>query len=281
MAIRSNTTARNSKKAAEYTALAAKRITSPSAVAPQRPPSVLVYARNKQGKTRFCLSPGKGNVLIIDPERGTDRFLKADPDVWHVSHWLDLDDVYKFLKYGDHSYKYCALDGTTRMANMALRFVMEQAEERDISRKPGMVTQRDYGKAGELFKGMLYNFHTLDIGVIYTAHERLVTNEFEEEDDDVEESDTRFVPDLPAGIRSSLNAIVDVVGRLYTVRVPSMDGDQDVIQRRLWLAPSVTYDTGARSEYHLPDYLPNPSVRRLVNLLNGKRASNGNEAVRS
>jgi len=259
----------------DYSAIAAAKITSPSKRAESgggvRRPSILVYSRNKKGKTRFCLTAGRGKVLIIDPEQGTDRFIKADPDVWHLESWEEIDDIYKFLRSGDHKYEWVAFDGATRIANMALRYVTRRAEEADLNRRPGQVTQRDYGNAGELFKQMLFSFHALpDVGVIYTAQERQIdAGEGEDEDDEVEISNIQYVPDLPKGSRAALNSIVDVIGRIYTVRVPGKDGD-NVVQRRLWLAPSVSYDTGARSEYKLPDFLKNPTVPRLVALLEGE-----------
>lgn len=256
----------------DYSALARKRITTPADLAKSnggvRSPSVLVYSRNKKGKTRFCLTAGRGKVLVVDPEHGTDRFIKAAPHVWHLQSWEETDDIYKFLRSGDHPYEWVAFDGLTRISNMALRYVMRRAEEADLSqRKPGTVTQRDYGNAGELMKGLFYNFHTLPLGVIYTAQERQIeVGNNDDEDDEVEAADVQYVPDLPKGVRSAVNSIVDVIGRVYTVKVPGEDGNS-VVRRRLWLAPSVSYDTGARSEYKLPDYLENPTVPRLVRLI--------------
>lgn len=273
--VRRARTQANTRK--DYSAIAKAKITTPSDLAQSsggvRRPSILVYSRNKKGKTRFSLTAGRGKILIVDPEHGTDRFLKAKPHVWHLQSWEELDDVYKFLRSGDHSYEWVGFDGTTRIANMALRFVTRRAEEADLNRKPGNVTQRDYGNAGELFKQMLYSFHSLPLGVIYTAQERQIDGgEGEDEDDEVEVSNIQYVPDLPKGSRAALNSIVDVIGRLYVVRVPGEDGN-NVVKRRLWLAPSVAYDTGARSEYKLPDYLENPTVPRLVSLIEGKKAN--------
>jgi hypothetical protein len=255
-------------KARDYAAIAESKITQPSKQ-PQRRPNILVYARNKKGKTRFCLTAGK--VLVIDPEHGTDRFLRADPDVWHLEAWEEMDDIYKYLRSGQHHYEWVAFDGLTRIANLALRYVMHQAEEHDLARRPGLTKLQDYRNAGELMKGMLYNFHTLDMGVIYTAQERqMEVRDSGEEDEDAEESSTQYVPDLPKGTRALVNSLVDVIGRLYTVRVPGKEGNT-VIRRRLWLSPSVSYDTGFRSEYVLPDYLENPTVTRLVNMMEGKK----------
>lgn len=268
---RSGAVTRTSATGKDYAAIAASKITSPSKLT-ERLPTILVYGRNKKGKTRFAMSPGQGNVLIVDPEHGTDPYIERDPHVWHLTSWDELDEIYKFLRHTPHGYTWVALDGLTRMSNMALRYVMSQAEEHDLNRRPGMVQQRDYGKAGELMKGMLYNFRNLDIGVIYTAHERQQEGGGFDEDEDVEESSVEYVADLPKGVRAAVNGIVDVIGRLYVVKVDK--GDKQVLQRRLWLEPSAIYDTGARSDHVLPQYLANPTIPRMVKLMK-EGASNG------
>lgn len=254
--------------AKDYKAIAKAKIQRPSQVQEERRPSILIYARNKKGKTRFCTTPGAGKVLIIDPEHGTDPMTRLNPHVWHIEKWEDLDDVYRYLRTQEHGYEWVALDGLTRFANMALRYVMGQAEESDLTRQPGMVQMKDYGKSGELMKGMLYNFHNLPLGKIYTAQERMVEGDFSEEDEDTEPSQLMYVPDLPKGTRTTVNGLVDVIARLYTVNVFSKKYDKEMIQRRLWLSPSAMYDTGYRSDYILPDYLANPTVERLISLMN-------------
>lgn len=255
--------------AKDYKAIAAKHIRKPG----QRPPRLLVYGRNKQGKTTFCASAP--NVLIIDPEGGAE-FVNSDADLWPVSSWADMQEVFQFLRSGQHKYDWVALDGLTRIANMSLRYVMQQQEERDLDRIPGMVQLKDYGKSGELMKGMLFNFHALPMGVIYTAQDRLDSTSFSDaEDEDVEEADARFVPDLPKGVRSSVNAIVDVIGRIYTVTVEGTNSKGQEVkgrQRRMWLAPCEQYDTGYRAKRKLPSYLKNPTLPKLVELI-GKESA--------
>lgn len=253
--------------AKDYQAIAASKITQPSKST--RPPRFLVYSRNKKGKTTFCTSPGQGKVLIIDPEDGTEGMVRKDPDVWHINSWADMDDPYQFLKQGKHNYTWVALDGLTKFSNMSLRFVMSQEEERDLTRKPGMVQKQDYGKAGELMKGMLNNYHALSMGVIFTCQERIieVTDDPETDDEDAESTSVIYVPDLPKGVRGAANSIVDVIGRLYTVKLDHPKTGEKVVQRRLWVEPHVAFDTGYRSDYKLPPYVKGPTVPKLVQLL--------------
>lgn len=256
----------------DYDRIARKKIRKPSDLQVKYP-RFLVYSRNKKGKTWFCLTAP--NVLVLDPENGTDEFTKRDPNVWPIDTWSDLDEAYHFLKGGNHSYEWLAVDGVTRMSNMSLRFVMRKGEERDLDRTPGMVQRQDYGKAGELLKGMILNFQTLPMGIVYTAQERLIDVTSEDlDDDDAEDTTHMFVPDLPKGTRGTLNSVVGVIGRLYVVKaMKKVRRDGEVIekpypQRRLWIGDHVAYDTGFRSEFtNLPPMLKDPTVERLTNLI--------------
>jgi len=246
--------------AKDYNAIATQRISRPSEQ--KRYPRFLVYSRNKKGKTTFSISGGVDKTLVLDPEHGTDEMKKKNPHVWHVERWEDLDDAYNFLRYGTHDYQWVSVDGLTKFSNMSLKYVMKLQEERSLDRIPGMVQQRDYGKAGELMKDLLTRFHNLPMGVIFTAQERMLESDDSEEDEEAEGGSAMFVPDLPKGVRGYANSIVDVIGRLYIVKTE--DGKAE---RRLWLGESLKYDTGYRSDFELPDYLRAPSIPRLVRLI--------------
>lgn len=247
----------------DYKALAAKKIRKPGAGKKR----YLVYARNKKGKTFFGASGP--NTLVLDPENGTEE-MPDHIDVWPIQKWEDMNEAYKFLLYGEHDYEWVCVDGLTRINNMALRYVMNQQEERDLDRQPGMVQQRDYGKSGEMMKGMLFNFHNLSVNIVFTAQERQEKKgEFVEDDVDAEGAEVRMVPDLPAGVRASVNAVVSGIGRLYTVRIENpKDPEHMIVQRRLWIGHSEQLDTGFRSKHKLPDMLKNPTIPKLTQLIN-------------
>lgn len=261
----------------DYRAIAAKRIQKPSKQV--RRPMFLIYSRNKKGKSTFGASAP--NVLMVDPENGTDHLKKIDPDTWKISQWEDIEEVYRFLRLGDHSYEWICMDGVTRIHNMALRFVMNQAEERDLERQPGMTRIQDYGKANELFKGMLLNFQSLGLGVVWTAQERMQSvSDQAEEDADAEESEVMFVPDISKGARGAILSMVDVIGRMYTVTATKKvrtktEGivEREYQQRRLWIGLHSRYDTGFRSDYNLPDFLEDPTVPRLLELINSGKVA--------
>lgn len=265
----------------DYAAIARAKIHRPGT---GRMPRYLVYGRNKKGKTRFCATAP--DVLICDPEDGTIAEGKLDPDVWPVTEWGDLDEIYNAVKGGVKSpktgqpYKWIALDGMTRMLSMAIDFVSKQQAERDLTRQPNQVDQRTYGQANRMIESMLHNFHSLrNVGIILTAQERVVEIENMEDlgdDDDATPASFMYVPDLTKGARAPLNQIVDVIGRIYVVRGEfdvkrrvKVEGKvvtktiQTKVQRRLFVGPHEMYDTGTRSGFTLPDYIKEPTVASL------------------
>lgn len=238
----------------------------------KRRPKFLIYGRNKKGKTYFGLTGGIDKTLVLDPEYGTGQMKAQDPNVWPITCWEDVEEAYGYIRLGDHPYEFIVVDGLTKLSNMALNFVMRVAEEKSLERRPGLVQKRDYGQAGELLKTMMNNFYNLhDITIIFTAQERMIEASDSEEDEDVEDTPAMYVPDLPKGARAMANSIVDVIGRIYTVKVDSADGTRKT-QRRLWLAESEKYDTGYRSDYTLPDMLKMPTVPKLIRLIETGKA---------
>lgn len=250
----------------DYAAIARKRITRPANI--KRLPKLHIYARQKKGKTTFSSSAGVENTLFLDPEHGTDLMQTKNPHVWHIEKWEDLDEAYNFIRMGDHGYDWIAVDGLTKFSQMSLKYTMKLQEERSIDRIPGQVQQRDYGRAGEVMKTMLTNFHNLPYGVVFTSQERMQETVDSEEDEDVETEGAEFVPDLPKGVRSYVNSLVDVIGRLYVAKVEHpRNPELMVAQRRLWIGESVKYDTGFRSDFKLPDMVKAPTIPKLVSLM--------------
>lgn len=262
----------------DYLKLAASRAHRPADIEDHR--RILVYSRNKKGKSRLGLSAGVDNTLVLDPEEGTSSMKKLNPFVWPITKWEDMQEAYGALRTGKLSpnhitqgesstpFSWVSVDGLTRMNNMALKFVMKVQEEKDLDRQPGFVQQRDYGKSGEMMKQMLLNFHTLPMNVYYTAQEKMITTDTPfDDDEEAGESEAFYVPDLPNAVRGAVNSLVEVIGRLYTVQVTGKDGVTKKQQRRLQIGLHERYDTGFRSDFVLPDVVKLPTLPKLVALM--------------
>ena len=261
----------------DYIAVAKTKVTTARKI--PRYPKFLFYARKKQGKTTLALTAGtRDEILIVDPEKGAEYKRDFNPYIWPIDKWEDMQDVYGALRTGKLSpaelglgkstepFKWVCIDGLTRINNFAVHYVRREQEERDLARHPGFVDRRDYGKSGELLKQTLTNFHGLKMGVIYTAQEKMKTlGDWDDDDDDTEGSEVIYIPEIPDSVRNQVNSLVDVIGRVYTVRV-EIDG-KAVTRRRLRIGVSDKYDTGARSEYELPDVIKSPTVPKLLKLM--------------
>lgn len=178
---------------------------------------VLAYGHNGSGKTRLCASAPK--VLIIDiNEEGTRSAAGSGTGAKYLeaNTWKDVGDFYWYLKSGKHPYKTVALDTVTAMQNMAMSFVLGEAEERDPTRERSMPDKRSYGRAGELVKGMLLAYRNLPMHVIFTAQERTIKDEDTEEITDV-------TVDLPAGSRGVAMGCVGILGRMQPRQVRSVN----------------------------------------------------------
>lgn len=266
-------------KRRDFLAIAAERCFRPADM--DEDYSILVYGRNKRGKTRFAISGGIDQTLVLDPEKGTKTMKKLNPFVWPIERWSDLDEAYGALRTGKLSpnhirqgesstpFKIVVPDGLTKINNMCLKHVMKVQEDRDLDRQPGFVQQRDYGKSGELMKEFFGKMHTLNMIKVYTAQERMVVGGETWSDDDEEdmdaEADVTWVPDLPKGVRADIEALVDVIGRIYTKKV-EVKGKTKV-QRRLQVGINDGLDTGYRSDFDLPDFIKYPTLPKLVKLM--------------
>src|SRR4051794_5880326 len=90
---------------------------------------ILVFGRNKKGKTRFASTARK--VLIIDiDEEGTRSAAGSGADVLEVNTFDEVAHIYWWLKAGNHGYSAVAIDTVTALQNSALRKVLGEAEDR-------------------------------------------------------------------------------------------------------------------------------------------------------
>lgn len=259
------------KPSKNYSAIARQTIRKPG---DQRAPRLLVYGRNKKGKTHFGNTAP--NVLVIDP----DDQPKSTRDLWPMTKWADINDAYLFLRSGDHQYEWVSMDGLTKIYHYALKWVMNQAEEANLTKQPVQVGKQHYGRANQKFQGMLDNFHSLrGMGIVFTAQEKMVGIDSMDDMDDEDATPVtyQYIVDLPKGARSAINSIVDLTGRIYVVKASPEEPftrkikrngevviEESLRQRRLLIGPDDMYETGYRSEHVLPDFIPNPTVARVV-----------------
>ena len=245
--------------------LAKKRIVKGGTTA--RNPQVLIYGRNKVGKTTFASTAP--NVLIVDPEHGAEQSAPG-ADLWPVQTWAEVIEAQQYALSSECSYGWVCFDGLTRIHAMALQHVMGGRASTDLSKTPSLVQQRDYGAAGELVKGFLWQLAGAKSGIIYTAQERL--EESGDYDEQLLDSAYRQSVDLPKGVRFAVNSIVDVIGHLELKRKPVQKGGEVIghrMIRELRVGPHPSLDTGYRSTAKIRATLTNPTIPTLLEHLKG------------
>lgn len=173
--------------------------------------NILVFGRNGKGKTRFAASAE--NVIIIDiNEKGTLSARDTDAKVFEVKSWADIDEIYWFLKRGNHDFEAVALDTLTALTALCMKHVLKEEADRDITRDPMMPDRRAWGKVGKLMEEQIYRFRNLPMHTIFIAQERTVG--------DAEEGEEVITTaNLPASVRGSALGAVGIIGRMYKRKV--------------------------------------------------------------
>src|SRR6478736_297109 len=90
--------ARVASKDKDYLAIAKTKVNRPRDVAPK--PKILIYGRNKKGKSTFGVSAGIEKTLVIDPEKGTDTMREKNPYRWPLEKWEDMQEAWGALRTG-------------------------------------------------------------------------------------------------------------------------------------------------------------------------------------
>ena len=233
----------------------------------ERNPQLLIYGRNKVGKT--TLTATAPNVLIVDPEHGAEQSA-SDIDLWPATSWNEVIEAQQYAISTDCAYDWVCFDGLTRIHAMALQHVMGGRSMGDLTKHPALVQQRDYGAAGELVKGFLWQLAGAKPGIIYTAQERL--EESGDYDEQLLDSTYRQVVDLPRGARFAVNSIVDVIGHLELKRQSVTKNGETIghrTVRELRIGPHPSLDTGYRSTAKIKPTLTNPTIPALLEHLKG------------
>jgi len=239
--------------------------------------AVVVYARPKVGKTRFCASAP--DCLIIDcDEKGTDSTRDdLDPSVIRIETWSEINEVYWYLQSGDHSYKSVAIDTVSGLQTLAMNFVLGDEHARDASRDPDMPSRQIWQKVGQLMKTQITNFRNLPMNVVFTAHTR-TRNVGEDEDDE----QVITGPNISPSVASHLLGAVGLIGYMMKreVVVRSRKGGKETRRKatrvRMLIGPSERFETGVRYTA-LKDFehIDNPDFQELLELIAG---SNSKEA---
>ena len=245
---------------------------------------LLVYARNKVGKTRLCASAGElGKTLVIDCEKGSSSIRKSkNVDVYHLTHWEEINEIYWYLRTQDHGYEYVCIDPVTKLGNLCMEWVLASGidpddEEVSVEEQENVATpdMRSWGKTAALMRRTILRYSNLPgVFLIITAYERRRDNDEEDEDS----YDFVIGPDAQPSVKGFLMGHADIIGRLY---LKALDTDDDTaptkVERRILFGPHEIYDAGDRSD-NLPRVMRRPTIKKILDIVN-QEETNGNTST--
>jgi phage nucleotide-binding protein len=220
-------------------AKAVAKLKPASSIRPQV--KIVVYGRNKQGKTVFACTSKMKTLLIDCNERGYASVRKNDNvTIYELQRWDDLDPIYWYLRSGKHDFEVVVIDTVTMLANICMKWVLRENYDRDMTADIMTPDKRSWGKLGEALKETIIRFRNLPMHVIFTAQEKATTSE-----DDEGGTVTEIHPELSPSPRSTLLSAVDIIGRIYVKEVELPD-DKKRLERRMLLGAHPKFVAGNR-----------------------------------
>jgi hypothetical protein len=226
---------------------------------------VVIYGRNKTGKTKFLGSGGAG-VLVVKLEEGTLSIRGSGASEYpkskdKVETWEEVEALYYYLKAqadaGTLKYDILGFDTTTRMRQLILRHVVLGSAAFDPTKDVMTPMLKDYGTAGQKMIYWLAAFSTLPMHQVWLVQEKSGG----EGDDEMSGYD--IYPDLPTQVRNYVLGDADVIGRTFKKTVEDKTTGKPVTQFRIQFGPSENILTGDRTG-NLPAVVVGANLRAVL-----------------
>src|SRR5690606_28664772 len=114
---------------------------------------ILLYGYPGIGKTVLAATanddPRMSPALLVDFEGGTLSIADKDVDVVRVTAFKQFNEVYDFLRSGQHPYKTVILDSITEIQKLNMYGIMQAALATNPARDPDMPRIDEWGKSIE------------------------------------------------------------------------------------------------------------------------------------
>lgn len=235
---------------------------------------VLLYGKSGRGKTKTAATfPGPRLFLDINNEKGL-KTVKNIPDTTFakVKSWNDFIDLYWWLRDGQE-YGSIILDQITGLQDLCMKAVREHFKMDDDEPFQGF---KKFGKLSGDMKQWLGSYRELSdlYNVVFIAHERAF---------DSESDDSEIDPSVSARVMPSIGSFVegacDIIGHLYIGSIKEKNKKGKTIatpEYRMRIGPHPTYTTKIRRPPDtgpLPEYIVNPSYRKLVAIEAGRNVN--------
>jgi len=181
---------------------------------------VLLYSDPGVGKTTAAaLSP---KPLIINCEGGTlclNKFKeyhpKLDIQTFRPDNIKELQEIFWFLKSGEHDRQTVVLDSLSEIQRMSMDEILADPK-RDDRHDRDTPTLQDYGKNTQQLRKLVRAFRDLPMNVVFTC----LAGERKDETD----GSVKIMPDLTPKLAADVMGYVDVVGYLFVSEENGVEG---------------------------------------------------------
>lgn len=226
----------------------------------------MTYGRSGSGKTTYAASWPKPLLLLDVKDEGTDSVKDVEGiDVLSIETWDDFEQVYWYLKSGEHKFKSVCLDTITMLQDKCLEHVLDGRE---------FATQQIWGQVSGIMKEWMINFRDLaddGINVHMIAQDRVTETDSE---DDEESIDPEVGPRVMPSVAGSINAAMKVIGHSYIAETVKRSGGKlnKKVEYRLRIGPHPYYTTKIRKpkKVKAPEYIVNPTFDDVVAIMKGE-----------
>lgn len=245
------------------------------------PLTFVLYGKPGTGKTTILGTCPK--VLHLDVREEGAGVLRKVKNLKsaRIESWEELQDMYWFLKKGNHNFETVGLDTVGNCQLLAIEEVMRKNKKKGKPGDWGTMSQRMWGDVSSMCKDLFLSYRDLKkegMNVGFLAHDRIFKATEENEDDDVISRIAPTVgPALSPSIVSVLNASVGLVGETFIGEKFKILKDEKTGKKRevketnyyLRIGPHSSYMTKVRRPKgdKLPDALKDPTYEKLMELM--------------
>jgi len=232
----------------------------------------LLYGKASSGKTRTAATfPGRRLFLDINNEKGLKTVRKMkDIQFAKVQDFSDLQDMFWWLRKRKRDYGTIILDQITGLQDLAMKSVREHFRMDEDEPFQGF---KKFGKLSGDMKQWLSSYRELSdfYNIVFVAHQRSF---------DSEQGEGEIDPNVSARVMPSIGSFIegacDIIGHCYIGSVKSKNSKGKTVitpEYRMRIGPHPIYTTKIRRDPDdgpIPEYIVNPSYRKLVAIEAGK-----------
>lgn len=241
---------------------------------------MLIYGDPGVGKTTLAATalnvPEMSDVLILNIEGGIMSVVEAEevglrttPMVKDISTLKDLEEVFWYLRTGDHQFQTLVIDSYSELAKICLDAIVDHEVDTNAKRTSNdEIWLEDYGTMTKRMRRITRAIRDLPMHVILTCHAAAT------QDKDKNEV---IGPSLTTKLRESVIGYMDIVAYMFT-RVEEVEGaSENKIVRGILTQPYGKWIAKDRSPGgRIGVFLDNPTMPTVYERITRTKRGNDN-----